>query len=153
MKSELSHYLDMYLSKTTAAIRNNMNRAKVNATGATRASIADVVKEFHAYIEASPVLAKIETGNPPKGVAGSRGVTFQAIELWLEAKGLDYNPYSVAAKINKRGTITYREGGRTDIYTDEFNKLENNKQFYNYMQDAIVVDFGNVIDSLLKDKY
>jgi hypothetical protein len=42
------------------------------------------------------------------------------IQIWLDAKGLDLNPYAVKANIIKNGTTWYRQGG-SHIVTDSIN--------------------------------
>lgn len=46
--------------------------------------------------------------------------TIGNIKIWLEAKGLDLNPYAVRNSIIANGTTWYRQGG-SDIVTDSIN--------------------------------
>jgi hypothetical protein len=46
--------------------------------------------------------------------------TIANIQIWLDAKGLDLNPYAVKANIIKNGTSWYQQGG-SQIVTDSIN--------------------------------
>jgi len=46
--------------------------------------------------------------------------TIENIQIWLDAKGLDLNPYAVKANIIKNGTSWYQQGG-SHIVTDSIN--------------------------------
>lgn len=46
--------------------------------------------------------------------------TIEAIQTWLDAKGLDLNPYAVRNSIIANGTTWYRQGG-SHIVTDSIN--------------------------------
>ena len=55
--------------------------------------------------------------------------TIENIERWIEAKGLDLNPFAVRNSIIKNGTTWYREGGSnvvTEVINQEaFNQVIN----------------------------
>lgn len=46
--------------------------------------------------------------------------TIEALQRWIDAKGLDLNPYAVRNSIIANGTTWYREGG-SNIVTDAIN--------------------------------
>jgi len=46
--------------------------------------------------------------------------TIENIQIWLDAKSLDLNPYAVKANIIKNGTSWYQQGG-SHIVTDSIN--------------------------------
>lgn len=50
----------------------------------------------------------------------STGPRISDLETWIEAKGLDLNPFAVRANIMKLGTTWFREGG-SHIVTDAIN--------------------------------
>lgn len=72
----------------------------------------------------------LEQGEPPwKNAATITKVpkSFNdTIQQWITEKGLNLNSWAVAYKIIKQGTMLYREGGRTDIYSNEIPKTVEN---------------------------
>jgi hypothetical protein len=45
----------------------------------------------------------------------------EIIEDWLQAKGLDINPYAVANTIHKNGTRLFRAGGNSGVLSIPLN--------------------------------
>jgi hypothetical protein len=69
------------------------------------------------------------------------------IARWLEAKGLSYNAFLVARGIILKGSRLHREGGRTDIYSNEIPAtVENIKARIAGLYEA------QMMNSLLRNK-
>lgn len=56
----------------------------------------------------------------PTFVDFDTGPSISQLEIWIEAKGLDLNPFAVRANIMKFGTTWHRQGG-SHIVTDTIN--------------------------------
>lgn len=66
-------------------------------------------------IRALDYIVGLNDGLPP-----GTPTNFIDIAKWIEAKGLDLNPFAVAQNINQLGTTWYRQGG-SHIVTDSVN--------------------------------
>lgn len=66
----------------------------------------------------------LETGTPPwRNPTNRVPYSFQAvIDQWIKDKGLNLNAWAVAYKIIHEGTKLHRQGGRSDIYSNEIPK-------------------------------
>jgi len=96
----------------------------MSASGKTLASL-QVVETPNGYeLQADSSIYFMEHGRGPttvpKGNAGNPDLV-QIIEDWIEAKGLNLNPYAVANVIHKNGTRLYRSGGNSGILSVPLN--------------------------------
>lgn len=66
----------------------------------------------------------LETGTPPwRNPTNRVPYSFHAvIDQWIKDKGLNLNAWAVAYKIIHEGTKLHRQGGRSDIYSNEIPK-------------------------------
>lgn len=77
-----------------------------------------------------PYFGSLETGSKPwRNAANIKKVPprFNAIiEQWIKDKGLNLNSWAVSYKIIHEGTKLHRQGGRSDIYSNEIpNTIDN----------------------------
>jgi hypothetical protein len=119
-------------------IRANHEAAGQVASGkfrdTIRANVEDLGKIVLGYVEAQPYVEALEQGNPPWEQIPTKqakdGHTYDyvpkwfadAIGQWMSDKGIqetkERNRYAVAWKIIHEGTLLYRQGGRSDIYSE-----------------------------------
>lgn len=98
------------------------------ATGALLASVALKVSADNGVINydivALDYIEWLNYGFPPKSeptfTDWDQEPQIHKLQEWIDAKGLDLNPFAVRAAILKRGTTWYREGG-SHIVTDSIN--------------------------------
>ena len=89
------------------------------ATGALLGSVKydkrELLQQITYEIIALDYIEDLNFGAPPGTVP-----SFDDISRWIEAKGLDLNPYAVINSIKNEGTTWYRQGG-SNIVTDSIN--------------------------------
>lgn len=117
-----------------STIRGNMERFGKNASHETERSMemfqeldGDTLK-FGIKSERDYLIKQMETGIPPQ----TADVPSDAIYEWSKQKGIDFTldyercsfAYFVSRKIWKEGTLQYREGRITTIYTNIYNMYE-----------------------------
>lgn len=122
------------LQRLKGQVINNMYAARKVVTGSFANSLAVSVRGDNygtsAKLTAAPYFATVETGSAPWRRKYKTAPKFFAeiIGEWIDAKGLSLNPYAVATTIMRKGSKLYREGGRTDIYSDEIPKTVEEMQ-------------------------
>jgi len=96
----------------------------MSATGNTLASLEVVQTDTGYELQADPAIYFMEHGRGPtqvpKGNPGNPDLV-QIIQDWLDAKGLNINPYAVANAIHKNGTRLYQSGGNSGILSVPLN--------------------------------
>lgn len=102
-------------------IKANLDSTNTTATGETKNSLRYEITEQGARIVLSvfgrPYFAVVETGRKPGG--GISSDMIDNITKWVAARGKPEDMvWAIAKDIDNRGTQLFREGGRTDIYTD-----------------------------------
>lgn len=118
-------------------ISENMAAAGQVATGKTQQSMEVSITESEGVVEGVLLGRKyfgaLETGSAPwktqyfrrtqsgKKIPSAPGAFVEVIRSWIAAKGLSLNPYLVATKIMAEGSKLYRDGGRSDIFTNAIN--------------------------------
>lgn len=140
------------LESLKQTISANIDSAGQRATGRTQRSM-----QVDTHSEGAVVVGKLtgraffstlETGTKPwqnkyyrqtkKGKQLSAPRFFvDIIRDWVAAKGLSLNPWAVATKIMAEGSKLYRDGGRTDIYSEAIADAITD------IQVAIVSELGN----------
>jgi hypothetical protein len=119
-------------------IRANHEAAGQVASGKLRDSIQAIVEDMgeriSGHVDALPYIEAMEQGNAPWEPIPTKqakdGHTYDyvpkwfadAIGQWMSDKGIqetkERNRYAVAWKIIHEGTLLYRQGGRSDIYSE-----------------------------------
>lgn len=119
-------------------IRENHVQAGQVASGKLRDSIVAYVEDqgdrVSGHVDALAYIEAMEQGNAPWETIPTKqakdGHTYEyvpqwfadAIGKWMAGKGIqetkERNRYAVAWKIIHDGTLLYREGGRSDIYSE-----------------------------------
>jgi hypothetical protein len=109
-------------------IKTNHQNAGQVASGKTRDSLKVEVTSgknvAYGLVTARPYFAVLETGSKPWDRIPQRVPRWFAeiIGEWKRAKGVDLNEYAVAYNIIHYGSKLYREGGRSDIYSNEIQR-------------------------------
>jgi hypothetical protein len=126
-------------------IRRNLADTNTNASGRTSASLEVVMRTDGGSVLGRPYFQSVEKGRPPGPVPynfrsiirqwmADKGIAAPAIpyirqpsERWQpkytpEERGAMAMAGAIAHTIKERGTLLYREGGRTDIYTDVLDR-------------------------------
>jgi hypothetical protein len=93
------------------------------ATGKTLASLEVVPTQNGYELQANSSIYFLEHGRGPTHPGATQGNPNLAeiIEDWLQAKGLDINPYAVANTIHKKGTRLFRAGGNSGVLSVPLN--------------------------------
>lgn len=124
LSEEIRQILREELEALRSRIIENMSKADQIVTGKTRDSMQVQVRDNAGVLTGRRAFATLETGSCPWSRKPKRVPKFFAdlIGEWIEARGLDLNPWAVAHTIIHKGSKLYREGGRSDIYSPELQK-------------------------------
>lgn len=127
-RAEIKQVLSEELEELKKRIINNHVAAGQVASGRTARSLRVEVTDDAATLYGRRAFGTLETGRKPGRVPQG---FYQIILQWTKDKGIQVdNPksfaYLVARKIAREGTRLYRNGGRTDIYSNEVEKTIEN---------------------------
>lgn len=124
VKDEALQIVDDELQSLRQRIIANHEAAHQVASGKTIASLKVEITESGGILWGRQAFGTLETGRSsgkvPKGF-------YQIIQQWITDKGIQVEKpksfaYLVARKIAMEGTVLYRKGGRSDIYSPEIKK-------------------------------
>ena len=138
LKARATQLLTERLQWLADHVRQNHIDAGQVASGKLRDSIASFVEDqgdrISGYVDALSYIEAMEQGNAPWEPIPTKqakdGHTYDyvpkwfadAIGKWMDDKGIqetkERNRYAVAWKIIHDGTLLYRQGGRSDIYSE-----------------------------------
>lgn len=138
LKARATQLLTERLQWLADQVRQNHIDAGQVASGKLRDSLAAFVEDMgdrvSGYVEALSYIEAMEQGNAPWEPIPTKqakdGHTYDyvpkwfadAIGQWMSDKGIqetkERNRYAVAWKIIHDGTLLYRQGGRSDIYSE-----------------------------------
>lgn len=138
LKSRATQLLTERLGWLADQVRANHENAGQVASGKLRDSIAAFVEDMgdriSGHVDALSYIEAMEQGNAPWEPIPTKqakdGHTYDyvpkwfadAIGQWMSDKGIqetkERNRYAVAWKIIHEGTLLYRQGGRSDIYSE-----------------------------------
>lgn len=133
---ELDKVLLEWGNRVADRIRTNLDETGTTASGRTKDSVQVVVGGGELTIYGRQYFRSVEEGRP----AGKIPYRFQdIIRQWMKDKGVESQfgekewqrrnaSYMIAQKIKNEGSRLYRNGGRSDIYSnviaEELPKLE-----------------------------
>ena len=164
-KQDIAQVLTEELSRLAERIKENHRRAGQVASGRTLRSITYEVTEDRGMLFGRFPFGTLETGRR----AGAVPLAFDAIiRQWILDKGIPVEPIpyirmpsetwqpkytpeerglrtmasAIATKIRKEGTALYRNGGRTDIYSNEIPEAIKR------IEERIAKVFSLTIDSI-----
>ena len=135
---EISQLLEQELQLLHNKILSNAQVAGKKVTGKTIASLESLVVKksdsVNATISAAPWFFTLEHGRGPAKGKASGSDFLQNLKSWIQTKGIpvaDDNELERLAKflkwrINTSGTRQYRQGAKTDIYTQAIDDFKNN---------------------------
>ena len=124
MRAEQAKILNEELDDLRKRIIKNHISAGQKASGKTIKSIQVDVGDNYGQLTGRKFFGTLETGRKP----GKVPANFKDIILkWMQEKEINVPKpesfaYLVARKIRIEGTVLYRAGGRSDIYSEEINK-------------------------------
>ncbi len=138
LKDRATELLNERLGWLADQVRENHVQAGQVASGKLRDSIQAFVEDqgerVVGHVDALPYIEAMEQGNPPWDPIPTKqagdGHTYDyvpqwfanAIGRWMADKGIpetkERNRWNVAWGIIHHGTLLYRQGGRSDIYSD-----------------------------------
>ena len=114
----------------------------ISATGKTLASLEIVATQTGYELQAGAGIYFMEHGRGPTTPNAAKGNPdlVQIIQEWLDAKGLNINPYAIANAIHKNGTKLFRAGGNSGVLSIPLNPGALNQVFSQltdtYLQNA-----------------
>jgi len=123
MRSEQKQILNEELKELQKRIIQNHISAGQKASGKTIKSITIEIGDNYGQLTGRKFFGTLETGRK----AGRVPAKFQDVILkWMQDKGINVPKpksfsYLVARKIRLEGTLLYRTGGRSDIYSKEIS--------------------------------
>ena len=124
MRAEQAKILNEELDDLRKRIIKNHISAGQKASGKTINSMRVELGDNYGQLTGRKYFGTLETGRKP----GKVPANFSNIILkWMQSKGINVPKpksfaYLVARKIRIEGTVLYRAGGRSDIYSEEINK-------------------------------
>lgn len=123
--------LEQTLNDIVRDIRDNLAATGTNASGRTSDSLAVEMYAGGGMVTGRPYFQSVEKGTPP----GPQPLNFpMIIRRWMDDKAAHgFNvpsdereamnmAFAISRKIQQRGSLLFRNGGRTDIYTDIINE-------------------------------
>jgi len=147
---DLNEILLKWGEQVADKIKRNLDDTGTTASGKTKNSIEVVVVDGDLQIIGRKYFRSVEEGR----TAGKIPYKFnEIIRKWMDDKGIADNfgtkeyekrnaAWIIAQKIKNSGTKLYRDGGRTDIYTDVIN--EELPKLFNEIS-------GKVTQTIVKD--
>ena len=118
--SARGHILN-YLEQVKSEIEEIAVSKNMVATRRTLNSLQVIPSDTGGKLVAAEHIIYLEDGRGPTSPTGpymkspdGKSLT-ETIAAWIDAKGLDLNPYAVAKKIHKEGTKLYRQGGKSGV--------------------------------------
>lgn len=147
---DLNEILLKWGEQVADKIKRNLDDTGTTASGKTKNSIEVVVVDGDLQIIGRQYFRSVEEGR----TAGKIPYKFnEIIRQWMDDKGIADNfgtkeyekrnaAWIIAQKIKNSGTKLYRDGGRTDIYTDVIN--EELPKLFNEIS-------GKVTQTIVKD--
>lgn len=136
--SIVAQNIEKILNDLRTLISANIDNTGKRATGQTQKRLrVDVVETENVIIGrlfAPDYIGNLEWGTPPKQGYNFQDVNDLAYKLddWATAKGIDLGNgqvsflFNTARMILKDGSKQYRNGEFTNIFTEEYNLLEQN---------------------------
>ena len=109
-------------------IQDNLKSTGTNASGKTSDSVRFEVSNSSGVVTLR-VIGAVPSSQQSKLDPNQPRRTYhpemiQSLTEWAQDKGVEASPWAIAKTILKKGSKLYREGGRTDIYT---NVIEDSK--------------------------
>ena len=132
-------------------IIQNISNSGKRASGRTQDSLTVNVQQQGSTIVGEltgrSFFGALETGSKPWSKQYTRPPKFfiEIIEVWMMDKGLTGPAGAIAYSIMKRGTAQYRQGARTDIYSEEIVKT-----YYEIQKRVAGLFEAQIIQSLLR---
>lgn len=124
MSEEIRIIVEEELNALAERIRQHHTEAGQVASGRTRNSIKVEVEGENSVtgtLYGRAFFGTLETGSKPwrTQYAKPPRAFVQTIQQWIDDKGLDLNAFLTARKIMLEGSKLFRDGGRSDIYSNE----------------------------------
>lgn len=110
-----------YLETISTEIADLIVSKKMYASGKTTDSLEVVMSNTGGSLMALASIIYLETGRGPTSPTGPYMADPDGLSLldhitaWIDAKGLDLNPYAVTKTIHKEGTKLYKAGGKSGV--------------------------------------
>lgn len=119
------HYaaIFQYITDIKNQIIDIATQKGMNPSGKTLSSLQVAETPSGYELLANPGIYFAEHGRGPThpGTPAGNPKLVEVIQDWLNAKGLDINPYAVANTIHKHGTKLYRSGGNSGVLSIPLN--------------------------------
>lgn len=132
--AELEAIIREELDSLRQRIITNIDSTGKRASGRTQDSLmVDVTSQGDTIIGSlmgRAYFGALETGSKPWSKQYTRPPKFfiEIIEDWMRDKGLSGSAGGIAYAIMKRGSAQFRQGARTDVYSDEIEITYDNIQ-------------------------
>ena len=112
-----------YFTDIKSQIIDIATQKGMNASGKTLASLEIAETPTGYQLLADNGIYFMEHGRGPThpGATAGNPNLVEIIQDWLDAKGLDINPYAVAKTIHINGTRLYRAGGNSGVLSVPLN--------------------------------
>ena len=142
-----------YFSDIKNQIIDAAKQKSLSASGKTLASLEIIPTDNGYELQADSSIYFMENGrgptSPSAAVAGNPNLV-QIIEEWLEAKGLNINPYAVAKTIHKSGTKLFRAGGNSGVLSVPLN-LDTLDQVFDGISNQYLQNATNLLFTAMDD--
>lgn len=130
---------------------NSMQSNGRYATGETIAALEIVVNDTNGQLLAPAYIDALEYGRGPtsQGAIAGDPTVFEQIEKWIDAKGLDLNPYAVTKQIHKQG-YPGKSGVLTEPLSDDNVNMRTNEamEVLANQKGQEIADMFNVFDNI-----
>lgn len=130
MQLDIRDILFEELERTRLEIISSMKTNNQYVTGKTAASLHTEATNDSGILYGADYFDTLETGiSPFQSKMNPFSYTFYRLKTWYHKKGITNNagddPRIGMATVNQReiGSVLFRKGGRTDVFTDKVNPL------------------------------
>jgi phage/plasmid primase-like uncharacterized protein len=149
MNAEVIRILNGYGASTVEQIRQNLSSTGTNATGKSAQSLKYSVTsegtKATLMVVGKPFFAVVETGRKPTPSYKPSVAFVKSIQEWMDAKGKTGSAYAIAQSIHKKGTKLFRDGGRSDIYSNVINQNLTDKISLDLLNQFAKIFMTNVV--------
>ena len=127
MLSEVGNKISEIRQKLRGNIHSDMVNRGLNATGRTSASIRTNTLEGPQFVSGT-LYANDNWEFVGSGRKPGKQPPISPLKTWIEARGLDMNPYALAKSISEKGTKDFRQKNK-NVFLDNIEKMRGSGEF------------------------
>lgn len=124
MRLDIKDILFEEIERTRLEMISSMKINDQYVTGKTAASLHTETTDDSGILYGADYFDTLETGiSPFQANMYPFRPYFTGVDKWMMLRGIDGDPMFVINKHRKEGSVLFRAGGRTDVFTNKVNPL------------------------------